>query len=71
MVYGIIKNHGGHIEVHSKNGLGTTIIVYFPATEGSLEEKNKMISKEENSERDSILIIDNDEVIGILDKDVM
>jgi signal transduction histidine kinase/ActR/RegA family two-component response regulator len=71
MVYGIIKNHGGHIEVHSKHGLGTTIIVYFPATEGSVEEKNKIISKEENSERGSILIIDDEEVIRILGKDVM
>jgi DNA-binding NtrC family response regulator len=71
MVYGIIKNHGGHIEVHSKNGLGTTVIVYFPATEGSVEEKNKIISKEENSERGSILIIDDEEVIRILGKDVM
>jgi len=32
MVYGIIKTHGGYIEVYSKNGPGTTIIVYFPAT---------------------------------------
>lgn len=71
MVYGIIKNHGGHIEVHSKHGLGTTIIVYFPATEGLVEEKNKIISKEENSERGSILIIDDEEVIRILGKDVM
>jgi two-component system, cell cycle sensor histidine kinase and response regulator CckA len=71
MVCVIIKNHGGHIEVHSKNGPGTTIIVYFPATERSVEEKNKMISKEENSERGSILIIDDEEVIRILGKDVM
>ena len=71
MVYGIIKNHGGHIEVHSKQGLGTTIIVCFPATEGLIEEKSKRILNEKKSEQGSILIIDDEEVIRILGKDVM
>lgn len=71
MVYGIIKNHGGHIEVHSKGGLGTTIIVSFPAIEGPMEEKNKIISIKERPEKGSVLIIDDEEMIRILAKDVM
>jgi signal transduction histidine kinase/CheY-like chemotaxis protein len=71
MVYGIIKNHGGHIEVHSKQGLGTTIIVWFPGTEGSINEKSQKIPTKEKSEQGSILIIDDEEVIRILGKDVM
>ena len=71
MVYGIIKNHGGHIEVHSKQGLGTTIIVCFPATKGLLEEKSKKILKEEKTQQGSILIIDDEEVIRILGKDIL
>jgi len=71
MVYGIIKNHGGHIEVHSKHGLGTTMIVCFPATEGLIEEKNKIVSNEKKLQQGSILIIDDEEVIRILGKDVM
>jgi len=71
MVYGIIKNHGGHIEVHSKQGLGTTMIVCFPATEGSIEEKSQNKATEERSGQGSILIIDDEEVIRILGKDVM
>jgi PAS domain S-box-containing protein len=39
MVYGIIKNHGGHITCISEPGLGTTSRVYFPAIEEpSLEQ---------------------------------
>jgi GAF domain-containing protein/CheY-like chemotaxis protein len=32
-VYGIIKQHGGSIDVHSKVGEGTTFIIYLPALE--------------------------------------
>lgn len=33
MVYGIIKNHGGHITCTSEPGKGTTFRAYFPAVE--------------------------------------
>ena len=31
-VYGVVKQHGGHIEVHSKVGEGTTFQIYFPTS---------------------------------------
>ena len=31
--YGIIKSHGGSIDVASKKGEGTTFIIYLPASE--------------------------------------
>ena len=30
MVYGLMKQHGGFIEVHSTLGIGTTVTLYFP-----------------------------------------
>ncbi|BBO81866.1 hypothetical protein DSCO28_24320 [Desulfosarcina ovata subsp. sediminis] len=39
MVYGIVKNHCGHITCDSKVGSGTTFNIYLPAIEGIVGEQ--------------------------------
>jgi PAS domain S-box-containing protein len=40
--YGIIRNHGGIINLYSKEGEGTTFNIYLPASNGNREEKTKL-----------------------------
>jgi PAS domain S-box-containing protein len=54
-VYGIIKNHRGHIQVKSQPGQGTTVEVYLPL----LKDESKPLAKEAGT----ILIVDNEELV--------
>ncbi len=61
-VYGIIKNHGGFINVHSEKGKGATFTIYLPTTKKDVkvrgDESNQIL---EGSE--SILLVDDEKII--------
>ena len=59
--YGIIKGHGGYIDVDSEVGKGTTFSIYLPATEKVLEEK-KVLSDELVKGKGTVLLVDDEKM---------
>jgi len=61
-VYGIIKNHGGFINVESEINLGTSFLIFLPASDKKVVDE--YISKEEVQKgQETVLLIDDEEMI--------
>jgi len=60
--YGIIKNHGGFINVYSKKGEGTTFNIYLPASKRKTIRKNKL-NDEVLKGHETVLLIDDEDII--------
>lgn len=63
-VYGIVKSHGGVIDVYSKKGQGTTFSIYLPAS-----EKAAIAAGAEEDESDGIL--EGNETVLLVDDEEM
>ena len=60
--YGIIKNHGGFINVYSEKGHGTTFNIYLPISEKEvIEEKKSTVDTLTGSE--TVLFVDDEDMI--------
>ena len=67
-VYGIIKNHGGFINVYSEIGHGTTFHIYLPASDKKITEEKK-VSGEILGGKETILLVDDEAIIAeVLEK---
>jgi CheY-like chemotaxis protein len=60
--YGIIKGHGGIINVYSEKGHGATFTIYLPASDKRIEEEKKSPA-ELIKGRGTVLLVDDEEVI--------
>jgi PAS domain S-box-containing protein len=63
--YGIIKNHGGFINVYSKEGEGTTINVYLPASEKEIVEEKALASDVFKGSETVFLVDDEDMIVDV------
>ncbi len=63
MVYGIIKQHNGAIEVESEVGNGTTFRIYLPAMQRPTEKKQSVVLPAVKGGTETILVAEDDEIV--------
>jgi CheY-like chemotaxis protein len=62
MVYGFVKQSGGHVTIYSETGHGTTINLYFPRTDGaSAATSTRAAGHVDPHARETILVVEDDE----------
>ncbi|MCP4630938.1 MAG: PAS domain S-box protein [bacterium] len=65
MVYGIVKNHGGHINCESKPGNGTTFKIYLPIIEEMEKQSPEQRTETEQTPlgNETILLVDDEDYL--------
>ena len=63
LVYGIVKQHEGMIEVHSEVGQGATFKIFLPAQEKAVEEKVLGTQPKVQGGTETILVAEDEEVL--------
>ena len=72
MVYGIVKNHGGYINVYSEPDKGSLFNIYFPPLTKALAEKEaKILTESAERGQETILVIDDEEIIRTMFQDLL
>ncbi|MFT4121980.1 CHASE3 domain-containing protein [Bradyrhizobium sp.] len=62
MVYGFVKQSGGHIKIYSEPGHGTTIKLYLPPGEGMIEVAAAATPQAEGG-AETILVVEDDTLV--------
>jgi CheY-like chemotaxis protein len=62
MVYGFVKQSGGHIKIYSEEGHGTTIKLYLPPGEGTTETSASLAPQAEGG-AETIFIVEDDPLV--------
>jgi CheY-like chemotaxis protein len=63
--YGIIKNHGGIINVYSEKGEGTTFTIYLPALQKEVKEEEAVAAVVLRGNETILLVDDEDMIIEV------
>jgi PAS domain S-box-containing protein len=71
IVYGIIKQHNGHIDVYSEPGRGTTFKIYLPLTKVKTEEAQAVVLPPPQGGTETVLLAEDDAGVRGLLRDVL
>jgi CheY-like chemotaxis protein len=73
MVYGFVKQSGGHLKIYSEVGEGTTVRIYLPRLMGDVTAtaEQERISPPPRAEEETILVCEDDEEVRAYSAEVL
>jgi CheY-like chemotaxis protein len=72
-VYGFVKQSGGHIEIYSESGQGTSVKIYLPRLQGPIAEAEVQPSATvpEGTREEVILVVEDEENVRIHSMEIL
>jgi PAS domain S-box-containing protein len=70
-VYGIVRQAGGHVEVYSEPGRGTTFMLYFPRAEEAAARQPNPAPGAEPRGSETVLLVEDDAAIRAVARHVL
>lgn len=71
MVFGIVKNHGGHISCFSEPDRGTVFEIYLPAIEQRLESPPEIMLGLPGGGTETLLLVDDEDAVREMGKELL
>lgn len=73
MVYGFVKQSGGHVKIYSEVGEGTSVKIYLPRLHGGLVEQADMAAADvpEGTREETVLVCEDDDDVRAYSVEVL
>lgn len=63
MVFGFVKQSGGHVEIDSKLGEGTRVQLYFPRSLRPVREETASVGERKSGGHETILVVEDNDAV--------
>ncbi|MBT8763417.1 response regulator [Desulfohalobiaceae bacterium Ax17] len=69
--HSIIQKHGGHIEVESEQGIGTTFTIFLPASDVKLSSQPGVKIRNHSKAKPKVLVMDDEDIIRDVSMEIL